>query len=172
MGKVVFMGILLSKHGIGPTAEKVRAVKEATRPSSASEVRSFLGLVGFSSRFIPDFATKAEPLRVPYRKDEKFLWGKAQEEAFNALKEDMAGASMLAYFDRGAPTEVIVDASLVGLGAVLVQEVDGNAAQYVMLVEVLVTLNVGTVKLKRRHLRLFGPAKDLICTCVAYPSLT
>ena len=53
MGKVVFMGILLSKHGIGPTEEKVRAVKEATRPSSASEVRSFLGLVGFSSRFIP-----------------------------------------------------------------------------------------------------------------------
>ena len=126
MGKVVFMGILLSKHGIGPTEEKVRAVKEATRPSSASEVRSFLGLVGFSSRFIPDFATKAEPLRVLCRKDEKFLWGKAQEEAFNTLKEDMAEASMLAYFDRGAPTEVIADASPVGLGAVLVQEVDGE----------------------------------------------
>ena len=78
MDKVVFMGILLSKHGIGPTEEKVRAVKEATRPTSASEVRSFLGLVGFSSRFIPDFATKAEPLRVLCRKDEKFLWGKAQ----------------------------------------------------------------------------------------------
>ena len=120
------MGILLSKHGIGPTEEKVRAVKEVTRPSSASEVRSFLGLVGFSSRFIPDFATKAEPLRVLCRKDEKFLWGKAQEEAFNILKEDMAGASMLAYFDRGAPTEVIADASPVGLGAVLVQKVDGE----------------------------------------------
>ena len=87
----------------------MRAVKEATRPSSASEVRSFLGLVGFSSRFIPDFATKAEPFRVLCRKDEKFLWGKAQEEAFNKLKEDMAGASMLAYFDREAPTEVIAD---------------------------------------------------------------
>ena len=44
MGKVVFMGILLSKRGIGPTEEKVRAVKEATRLSSASEVRSFLGV--------------------------------------------------------------------------------------------------------------------------------
>ena len=126
MGKVVFMGILLSKHGIGPIEEKVRAVKEATRPTSASEVRSFLGLVGFSSRFIPHFATKAEPLRVLCRKDEKFLWGKAQEEAFNTLKEDLAGASMLAYYDRGAPTEVIADASPVGLGAVLVQEVDGE----------------------------------------------
>ena len=54
------------------------------------------------------------------------LWGKAQEEAFNTLKEDMAGASMLAYFDQGAPTEVIADASPVGLGTVLVQKVDGE----------------------------------------------
>ena len=79
-------------------------------------MRSLLGLVGFSSRFIPDFVTKAEPLQVLCRKDEKFLWGKAQEEAFNTLKEDMAGASMLAYFDRGAPTKVIAGASPVGLG--------------------------------------------------------
>ena len=69
IGKVVFMGILLSKHGIGPTKEEVRAVKETTRPSSASEVRSVLGLVGFILRLVPDFATKAEPLRVLCRKE-------------------------------------------------------------------------------------------------------
>lgn len=125
MSKVVFMGILLSKHGVDPNEEKVRAVKEATRPSSPSEVRSFLGLVGFSSRFIPDFASKGEPLRALCRTNKRLLWGKAQEEAFNTLKEDLAGASMMAYFDRGAPTEVIADASPVGLGAVLVQKVDG-----------------------------------------------
>lgn len=51
------------------------------------------------------------------------MW-KAQEEAFNMLKEDLAGASILAYVDRGACTQVITDASPVGLGAVLVQEVD------------------------------------------------
>ena len=72
MSKVVFMDIFL----IGPTDEKVRAVKEATRPSSASELRSVLSLVGFSTRFMSDFTTKAEPLRVLCRKDEKFVWGK------------------------------------------------------------------------------------------------
>ena len=44
--------------------------------------------------------------------------------------------------------------------------------QYVMPVEVLIALNAGTVRLKRKHLRLFGPVKDLICTYVVCPSLT
>ena len=123
MNKVVFMGILLSQHGIGPTEEKVRAVKEASRPTSATEVRSFLGLVGFSSRFIQDFATIAEPLRALTRNGATFEWKETQEKAFQKLKEELVGATMLAYFDKTAHTKVIADASPVGLGAVLVQEV-------------------------------------------------
>ena len=82
MNKVVFMGLLLSKHGIGPTEEKVRAVVEASQPQTPSEVRSFLGLVGFSARFIPDFATTADPLRRLARKGEPFVWGEEQEKSF------------------------------------------------------------------------------------------
>ena len=119
------MGIILSQHGIGPTEEKVRAVVEASRPTSPSEVRSFLGLVGFSARFIPDFATVAEPLRALTRKGEKFEWNEEEEQAFQTLNQKLTGASMLAYFDRDAHTRVIADASPVGLGAVLVQEVKG-----------------------------------------------
>ena len=63
MNKVVFMGLLLSKHGIGPANEKVRAVVEASQPQTPSKVRTFLGLVEFSTRFIPDFATTTDPLR-------------------------------------------------------------------------------------------------------------
>ncbi|KAJ8358330.1 hypothetical protein AAFF_G00014530 [Aldrovandia affinis] len=53
MDRLAFMGILLSEKGIGPTEERVRAVSEAREPENASEVRSFLGLVSYSSRFIP-----------------------------------------------------------------------------------------------------------------------
>ena len=52
LNKVVFLGLLLSKHGIGPTEEKVKAVVDASEPQTPSEVRSFLGLVGLSARFI------------------------------------------------------------------------------------------------------------------------
>jgi len=111
------MGILLSQHGVGPTEEKVRAMKEASSPTTPSEVRSFLilGLVGFSSRFIPDFATIAEPLRAPTRNEVKFEWTNVQEKAFQTLKEQLAEVSILAYFDKTAHTRVIADASLVGL---------------------------------------------------------
>ena len=127
MSKVVFMGLLLSKHGVGPTKEKVRAVAEASQPQTPSEVRSFLGLVGFSARFIPDFATTADPVRKLARKGEPFVWGEKQEQSFQRLKSQVASAPVLAYFDKDMPTRVIADASPVGLGAVLVQEKNGES---------------------------------------------
>lgn len=126
MDRLIFMGILLSEKGIGPTEERVRAVTEAREPENDTEVRSFLGLVGYSSRFIPQFATLSEPLRRLTRKDTPFVFGAEQKRAFDNLKTALAKATTLAYFDKDAPTQVIADASPVGLGAVLVQKQDGN----------------------------------------------
>ena len=64
MCQIVFMGLFLNKHGVGPTEEKVRAVRETEPPANVAELRSFLGLISFSSRFLPNFATTAEPLRI------------------------------------------------------------------------------------------------------------
>ena len=109
------MGILLSQNGVGPMEEKVRATKEASRPTTPSEVRSFLGLVGFCSRFIPDFATIAEPLRALTRNGVEFEWTNVQEKAFQTLKEQLAEVSILAYLEKTAHTRVIVYVSPVGL---------------------------------------------------------
>ena len=127
MDKVVFMGLLVSKYGIGPTEEKVLAVLESSRPATPTEVRSFLGMVGFSARFIPNFATIAEPLQAISRQGVPFVWGSEQEASFQELKQQLATCSVpvLAYFDKEAHTRVIADASPVGLGAVLVQEKNG-----------------------------------------------
>ena len=121
------MGVLLSKHGVGPTEEKVRAVAEASQPQTPSEVRSFLGLMGFSARFIPDFVTTADPLRRLARKGEPFIWGEEREKSFQKLEGQVASAPVLASFDKDAHTCVIADASPVRLGAVLVQEKNGES---------------------------------------------
>ena len=126
MNELQFLGFLLSEKGIGPAESKVNAVKNATKPKTAAEVRSFLGLVNFSARFIENLATKSEPLRKLTKKSEKFVWEDEQQKAFDQLKTDLSKAETLAYFDPKAETRIVVDASPVGLGAVLTQMQNGQ----------------------------------------------
>ena len=121
LNKLIFMGHVLSNRGINPTEDKVSAIAKARRPESAREVRSFLGLVTFCSRFIPHLATLAEPLRKLTKKNEQFKWNKEQDDAFHKVKKAIANAETLAYFDKNAKTVIIADASPVGVGAVLTQ---------------------------------------------------
>ena len=87
-------------------------------PKSASDVRTFLGLANYSSQFIPHFATSSEPLRRLTRKETPFELGPDQKKSFEFLKQKMAEVCTLAYFHKNAPTEIVTDASPVGLGAV------------------------------------------------------
>ena len=122
MSHIEFMGHILSEHGVGLAKSKVEAVQNARQPKSVSEVRSFLGLVNFSGRFIPNLATIAEPLRKLTRNGVPFNWGPEQTRAFDELKTQLSNASILGYYDPTAQTLVITDASPVGLGAVLAQK--------------------------------------------------
>ena len=124
--RLIFMGILLSEKGIGPTEERVRAIVEARMPENARELRSFLGLANYSARFIPRFATITEPLRRLLHKDAPYDFGPEQQAAFAQLKRGMTESDTLAYYDKDARTKVIADASPVGLGAVLVQIQNGH----------------------------------------------
>lgn len=99
---------------------------EAREPETASEVRSFLGLVSYSSRFIPQFATISELLRRLTKKEATFHFGPEQKAAFQNLKQALARAGTLAYFDKDAPTKVMADTGPVGIGAVLVQDQKGE----------------------------------------------
>ena len=123
MDKITFMGHVLSKNGIGPTSERVKALLNAKEPQNAQEVKSFLGLVNFSARYIPNLATISEPLRRLTKKHAKFEWGKEQKESFEKLKNCLTESSTLGHFRLDATrTQLVCDASNVGIGAVLIQE--------------------------------------------------
>ena len=81
--RLVFMGMLLSEKGIGPTADRVKAVLEVEEPNSASDVRSFLDLANYSSRFIPHFVTLSEPPQRLTRKETPFKFGPEQKKSLN-----------------------------------------------------------------------------------------
>ena len=122
MDKLTFFGMVLSGNGISCTEEKVKAVKEAREPRTVSETRSFLGLVNYCGRFIPDLATVSEPLRRLTKSGTPFVFGGERKKAFQGLKERLACAETLGYYDKDSPTQVIAYASPVGLGAVLTQK--------------------------------------------------
>lgn len=86
MIKVVFMGFLFSKYGVGLIEEKVRVIVEVSQFQIFLEVCSFLGLVGFSVRFIFDFVIIVDFFRKFVRKGELFVWGEEQEKLFQRLK--------------------------------------------------------------------------------------
>ena len=113
--RLVFMGILLSEKGIGPTEERVRALQETREPETVSEVRSFLGLANYSRRFIPHFATFTEPLRKLTRKDVPFHFGPEQKASFESLTQSMAEAGTLAYFNKNASPKSLQMQALLAL---------------------------------------------------------
>lgn len=127
-----FLGYKISQEGLRPADDKVQAVNDFRRPKSASELRSFLGLVTYISQFIKDFSTKTEPLRQLMKKASKWEWGQHQEAAFELLKHEVKeNIEAQGFFKSGAPTKLFTDASKVGLGAVLVQEQEDGHDQVV-----------------------------------------
>ena len=125
MTQLVFVGLVLTVKAIGPTEDNVRAIVDAREPQNASEVRRFLGLENCNARFIPDFATVAEPPRRLTKKAIRFEFGNEQRKAFTELKKRLSSGEILGYFDKYAKTLILTDASPVGLGAVLIQEQRG-----------------------------------------------
>lgn len=119
--EIMFIGHHLSGFGIRPAEEKTEVLKSFRTPVNAEELRSFLGMVTYVGRFLPDLATVTAPLRELIRKDVIFEWRGEQDEAFEKIKSMVSEIKNLHYFDNNLPTRLIADASPVALGAVLLQ---------------------------------------------------
>lgn len=118
---IEFLGHKLSAAGISPKQDKVESIRNFRRPANVDEVRSFLGLVNFVGKFIPDLATITEPLRTLTQKNAAFVWEDKHQQVFEQLKENLCCDLALGYYNIEDRTQVYADAGPVGLGAVLVQ---------------------------------------------------
>ncbi|GKA92945.1 putative reverse transcriptase domain-containing protein [Tanacetum coccineum] len=119
--EVHFLGHVVNQSGIHVDPGKIEAVKNWKDPTTSSEIRSFLGLAGYYRRFIANFSKIAKPLTSLTQKNQKYVWGVEQEEAFQTLKNNLCDAPILSLPDGVEDFVVYCDASNQGLGCVLMQ---------------------------------------------------
>ncbi|KAF2902564.1 hypothetical protein ILUMI_03621 [Ignelater luminosus] len=118
---VTFMGHILSEKEIQLLESKIETIESFRQPQTKEQVRSFLGLVNYVGKFIPDLATTTEPLRRLIRQDVHFKWTRETERAFEKLKKQLVTPRVLGYFDLEKKTQLITDASPIALAGVSVQ---------------------------------------------------
>ncbi|KAL8108994.1 hypothetical protein AgCh_025188 [Apium graveolens] len=117
----VYKEYLDNKECIKVDPVKIEAVSKWEQPKTPTEIRSFLGLAGYYRRFVKDFSKIASPLTKLTRKNEKFVWTEKCEESFQELKRRLVTAPLLALPDETGNFVIYSDASLKGLGCVLMQ---------------------------------------------------
>lgn len=131
VSEVQFLGHIISANGIRPSPCKVDALLSFRQPNNASEVKSFLGLANYMNKFINNLASLDAPLRKLTEQSVNFQWNNEHQKSFDAIKKALSNTVSLGYFHTDHHTSVIVDASPIALGAILVQT-DGNGQHRVI----------------------------------------
>ncbi|XP_035844033.1 uncharacterized protein LOC118490479 [Helianthus annuus] len=121
LSQVSFLGHVISAEGIMVDPTKVEAITKWPRPTSVTEIRSFLGLAGYYRRFVERFSVIALPLTKLLRKGVKYSWNEEQEKSFEELKKRLVSSPILALPSGSGGYQVYSDASKKGLGCVLMQ---------------------------------------------------
>ncbi|GFU00647.1 retrovirus-related Pol polyprotein from transposon 297 [Trichonephila clavipes] len=120
--KIKFLGHIIENGSLFPSPSKTKAVIYYPDLKNIKDVRRFLGLTGYFRKFLPSYSTIAKPLSDLLRKDSLFQFYAEQQTAFQKLKYLLSQQPVLSIFNQSSPTEIHTDASIDGLGAVLLQK--------------------------------------------------
>ena len=105
---VEYFAFVVDQHGIHPCLRKVQAIQEVPVPENPTELKSFLGLVNYYRKFIPDMSTLINPLNRLLAHDVPWGWTQDCQEAFQKLKEALLNSPLLVHYDRSQPVRIII----------------------------------------------------------------
>ncbi|GFW15670.1 retrovirus-related Pol polyprotein from transposon 17.6 [Trichonephila clavipes] len=122
--KIEFLGHIVESGTIKPSPTKTLTVRKFPEPTTIKQVQSFLGLTGYFRKYIKDYSKIAKPLIDLTRKENLFVFGTQQKEAFEKLKKIMSEGPIFHLYKYGRKTELHTDACKKGYGALLLQEAE------------------------------------------------
>lgn len=122
---VEYFAYIVSADGVRPSEKKVQAIVEVEPPENVRELKSFLGLVNYYRKFLPNMSSVCVPLNELLMKGVHWNWTSECDHAFKQLKEMLTSSKVLAHYDSEKPLVLATDASPYGLGAVI-SHLDGK----------------------------------------------
>lgn len=117
--EIQYCGYIINKYGIHKAPDKIEAIENMRRPSNMTELRSFLGIIYYYDRFIPNLSSILKPLNTLLRKETKLIWTEECEKSFREAKKVFTSPRCLVHFDPRHPIKLATDASSYGVGAIL-----------------------------------------------------
>ena len=119
---VEFLGYHVDKNGITPLPERVDDINKQPAPTTVKELQSFLGMINYYRRFLPNAAHHLTPLfELLKGKPKTIQWTEAQQKGFKSIKAALAKAALLHHPKPNANLALTTDASNYAIGAVLEQ---------------------------------------------------
>jgi transposase InsO family protein len=128
LSSVPYLGHVISGEGLAVDPAKTRLISEWPVPSNINEVRTFVGMVQYCKRFLPNLARLLTPITALTAKDRPFVWTPECQTAFTTIKHLLVTAPVLAMPDPSKPFQLYSDASVDGTGGILMQ--DGRVIAY------------------------------------------
>lgn len=119
--KVKYLGHVITPKGIAPDPDKISCIVAMKEPTTVKHLLSFIQSCSWFRKFVPNFSQVAQPLTMLTKKNQPWMWGEAQANAFNELKRLLTSSPILVQPDYTRPFILRTDASGYALGAALLQ---------------------------------------------------
>ena len=116
---VEYLGHRIDSDGLHATPGKLEAIMGAPEPQNIQELRSFLGLINYYGKFVPQLSSILHPLNQLLQQGYQWKWSETCQSAFQQAKETLTSSKVLAHYDPSLPLRLAADASAYGLGAVI-----------------------------------------------------
>ncbi|WKA03465.1 hypothetical protein VitviT2T_021572 [Vitis vinifera] len=116
--EVEYLGYVVTPQSVKVDQGKIKAMLNWPRPTNVSDLRGFLGLIGYYRKFVRNYGIIARPL-TNLLKNGQFRWTEEAKDAFKALKQTMTSTPTLTMPNFNEPFVIESDASGAGIGAVL-----------------------------------------------------
>ena len=124
---VTYLGYRIDAEGLHPTECKIQAINNAPRPQNLTDLKSYLGLLTYYGKFIPNMSTLLAPLYQLLKSSTGWQWTEKQEETFQKSKKVLTSSSVLTHFDTNLDIILSVDVSAYGVGAILAHKMPNGS---------------------------------------------